>query len=86
MNKGLLLTSALITILIALGCDKPNELFRAPVVGIVQNNQVPILIKATDAGKVRIEYQKPDAENSSFTEWGTLSDTTGRFLRWYRGP
>ncbi len=60
-----------------MGCDKPNELLRAPVVGIVLDNQVPILIKATDAGNVRIEYQKLDAENSAFTEWGTLSETNG---------
>ncbi len=77
MNKRLLRISALIIILIAWGCDKPNELLRAPVVGIVQNNQVPILIKVANAAKVRIEYQKADAENSAFTEWGTLSDMNG---------
>jgi len=43
----------------------------------VQNSQVPILIKATNAGRVRIEYQKPDAESSAFSEWGTLSDMNG---------
>lgn len=77
MNKRLLRISALIIILITSGCDTPNELFRAPVVGIEQDNQVPVLIKATNAGKVRIEYHKPDTENSTFTEWAALSDMNG---------
>ena len=83
MDRRLLRVSALFIILIVWGCGKPNELLRAPVVGIVQNNQVPILIKATNTGIVRIEYQKPDAENSAFTEWGTLSDMNGSSTNLY---
>jgi len=77
MDGRRLRISALLIVLIASGCDKPYELSRAPVVGIVQNSQVPILIKATNAGRVRIEYQKPDAESRAFSEWGTLSDVNG---------
>lgn len=74
MNKRVLQFTALMIFLVVTGCGEPNELFRAPVVGIGQNNQVPILIKAKGSGKARIEYQKPDAEKSVFTEWGNLSD------------
>jgi len=75
MNKIFLRASMLIAVLSILGCDKANELLRAPVVGVVQNNQVPILIKATNAGNVRIEYQNADEANSAFTEWNRLSDS-----------
>jgi len=44
-------------------------------VGLVQDNQVPVLIKATNAGQARIEYQKIDSKDRAFTEWGTLSET-----------
>ena len=74
MNRTFLRVSMLGMVLSIWGCDKPNHLFRAPVVGIVQNNQVPILIKATNAGKVRIEYQNVDEANSAFTEWNRLLD------------
>ena len=74
MNKIFLRVSMLTMVLSIWGCDKPNELSRAPVVGIVQNNQVPILIKATNAGNVRIEYQNADEANSTFTECNRLSD------------
>ena len=74
MNISFLRVSMLSMILSIWGCDKPNELFRAPVVGIVQNNQVPILIKATNAGKVRIEYQKADETSSALTDWSKLSN------------
>jgi len=74
MNKRVLHFAALMVTMAALGCGEPNELFRAPVVGIVQNDQVPILIKAKRPGKVRIEYQKPETEKSAFTEWRNLSD------------
>jgi len=74
MNRTFLRASMLIMVLSIWRCDKPNDLFRAPVVGIVQNNQVPILIRATNAGKVRIEYQKADEANSTFSEWHRLSD------------
>ena len=77
MKKRVLRISALIIILTVSGCDKSNELYRTPVVGIAQNEQVPILIKATNLGQVRIEYQKYDAENSAFTEWGSLSEMNG---------
>jgi len=36
------------------GCAKPNALFQTPMVGIMQNNQVPILVKGISQGKVRI--------------------------------
>ncbi len=58
-----LLKAFIVIMLISLmGCDKakPNRLFRSPVVGLIQNNQVPILIKATNVGNVRIGYQKAD--------------------------
>jgi alkaline phosphatase D len=65
---------SLIIVLSACGCVSPNELLRAPVVGIPQNNQVPILVKAISDGDVRIEYHETDHSFSSFTEWKQLSD------------
>ena len=85
MNKRLLRVSALIMVLSIWGCEKPNELFRAPVVGIEQNNQVPILIKATNIGNVRIEYQKANKSLTNLTDWNKLTDanafTTNLILR-----
>ena len=85
MNKRLLRVSALIMVLSIWGCEKPNELFRAPVVGIEQNNQVPILIKATNIGNVRIEYQKANKLLTNLTDWNKLTDanafTTNLILR-----
>jgi len=74
MNRTFLRLSILAMVLSILGCDKPNDLLRAPVVGLAQNNQVPILITATNAGKVRIEYQKTDEASSTFSEWNRLSE------------
>ena len=56
------------------GSDKPNELFRSPVVGLIHNNQVPILIKGANDGKVRIEYHYTDGSLSNFTDWDTLTE------------
>ena len=50
-----------------------NTLLRNPVVGVLQNNQVPILVKGTQTGLVRIEYYGIKDTISSFTEWGRLS-------------
>jgi len=66
-----------ILFLFACGRKEPNELLRQPVVGIIQNNQVPILIKAIAEGKVRIEYRTTDESPGRFTEWEKLSDSYG---------
>ncbi|MCH8940905.1 MAG: alkaline phosphatase D family protein [Bacteroidetes bacterium] len=57
-------------IIFALGS---NGLARSPIVGIIQNNQVPILVKGTAPGNVRIEYHEVNNSVSKFTEWGSLS-------------
>ena len=74
MIRNKLIVLSLIIMLSACGCVSPNELFRAPVVGIAQNNQVPILVKVISDGDVRIEYHKTDHSSSSLTEWKQLSD------------
>ena len=50
-----------------------GTLLRSPVVGVMQANQVSVLVKGTQAGLVRIEYHKIGDTTSSFTEWGRLS-------------
>ena len=67
------------------GSDKPNELFRSPVVGLIHNNQVPILIKCMNDGDVRIQYQILDGSSSHLTDWSELTElnsyTTNIFLQ-----
>lgn len=63
--------------LVLFGCSKkePNDFLRQPIVGIIQNSEVPILIKTIYKGKVRIEYKKADESSSTFTNWKMLSDS-----------
>jgi len=63
-----------IFIFVACSNQKSNDFLRLPMVGIIQNNEVPILIKTISEGKVRIEYKKQDESQSTFTEWQTVSD------------
>ena len=63
-----------IFIFVACSNQKSNGFLRLPMVGIIQNNEVPILIKTISEGKVRIEYKKQDESQSTFTEWQTVSD------------
>ncbi len=63
-----------IFIFVACSNQKSNDFLRLPMVGIIQNNEVPILIKTISEGKVRIEYKKQDKSQSTFTEWQTVSD------------
>ncbi|MEO8399297.1 MAG: alkaline phosphatase D family protein [Ignavibacteriaceae bacterium] len=68
----------LLLILVVSGCGrkKPNDFLRLPMVGIIQNSEVPILIKTISEGKVRIEYKKADESSSTFrTNWKILSDS-----------
>jgi len=58
------------SIILALGSA---GLSRSPIVGIIQDNQVPILVKGTAPGNVRIEYHDVDSSVSKFSEWGSLS-------------
>jgi len=58
------------SIIFALGSD---GLSRSPIVGIIQNNKVPILVKGTAPGNVRIEYHEVNSSISKFSEWGSLS-------------
>ena len=87
MNNRLLKAFIVIMLISLMGCDKakPNRLFRSPVVGLIQNNQVPILIKATNVGNVRIGYQKADKLLITLTDWNKLTDsnefTTNLILR-----
>lgn len=53
-----------------------NTILRSPVVGVMQNNQVPVLVKGTQVGNVRIEYYELSDTISSFTEWERLSFST----------
>jgi len=62
-------------IIVACSSNKSNDFLRQPMVGIIQNNEVPILIKTINEGKVRIEYKKNDESTSTFTKWQTLTKT-----------
>lgn len=64
-----------IFIFVACSSKKENDFLRLPMVGIIQNNKVPILIKTISEGKVRIEYKTFDASNSTFTKWQNLSNS-----------
>ena len=72
------ISTILFIILIFTACSskKSNNFLRQPMVGIIQNNEVPILIKTISEGKVRIEYKKNDESNSTFTKSQTLSKTS----------
>lgn len=67
----------LFLILVLFGCSRkePNDFLRQPIVGIIQNNEVPILIKTISKGKVRIEYKIDYESTGTFTKWGMLSDS-----------
>lgn len=52
---------------------KVNTILRSPVVGVMLDNQVPVLVKGTQAGLVRIEYHELSDSVSFFTEWERLS-------------
>ncbi|MBI9060167.1 MAG: alkaline phosphatase D family protein [Labilibaculum sp.] len=64
-----------LSFIVACSSKKENDFLRLPVVGIIQNNEVPILIKTISEGKVRIEYKKNDESPSAFTKWQTLTKT-----------
>ena len=49
------------------------ELSRSPIVGIIQDNQVPIKVKGTSTGNVRIEYFEGNDSVSNFSQWEYLS-------------
>ena len=70
------ITTILLLILIPFACSRKesNDLLRQPVVGIIQNNQVSILIKTIAEGEVRIEYKRTDESPGRLTEWEKLSD------------
>ncbi|MDA3860538.1 MAG: alkaline phosphatase D family protein [Melioribacteraceae bacterium] len=61
--------------IVACSGKKENDFLRQPMVGIIQNNEVPILIKTISEVKVRIEYKKNDESPSAFTKWQTLTKT-----------
>jgi len=52
-----------------------NAILRSPVIGIIQGNQVPVLIKGTQTGLIRIEYHEVGDTTISYSEWGRLSFT-----------
>lgn len=56
------------SVFVACGGNEPNDFLRLPMVGIIQNHEVPILIKTILEGEVRIEYKKNDEQNSTFTK------------------
>lgn len=52
-----------------------NTLLQKPIVGIMQNDQVPVLIKGVSKGEVRINYKETTETTISSSEWGNLSNT-----------
>ena len=67
----------IISILAACSDNRSNDFLRQPMVGIIQNNEVPILIKTISEGKVRIEYKKSDVESTSYTDWSSVTEENG---------
>ena len=53
--------------------NKQNDFLRLPMVGLILNNEVPILVKTISDGKVRIEYKKSDVDSTSFTDWNSVN-------------
>ncbi|PCI46551.1 MAG: hypothetical protein COB49_08235 [Alphaproteobacteria bacterium] len=53
-------------------CDISNSLSRLPVVGLVQNKTIPILIKAANKGRARVEYRKTDDDRTMLSPWFEL--------------
>ena len=47
----------------------PNTLLRAPIVGLIVDQQVQISLKAASKGKLRIAYREAGDEESRFTAW-----------------
>ena len=58
-----------------LGCAGQNALFQEPIVGIMQDNQIPVLVKGITDGGVRINYKTVDEQTSVSTEWKNLSES-----------
>jgi len=77
MIRKTLIVLFFVSIFITCSSKEPNDFLRKPMVGIIQNNEVPILIKTISDGKVRIEYKKNDEPNSTFTKSKTLNKTNG---------
>ena len=50
-----------------------NMILRSPVVGVMQDNQIPVLVRGARTGLVRIEYYGLGDTVSFFTEWSRLS-------------
>jgi len=63
--------------LVVIGCSQvsTNSFLRTPMVGIIQDNAVPILVKTTGYGKVRIEYMIEGDSRSSFTRRVFVSES-----------
>ena len=60
-----------------------KTLLRSPVVGVMQDDQIPVLVKGAQVGRVRIEYRASGDTTSAFTEWARLSfssDLSGSFF------
>jgi len=68
MIRKILAILFIVSVFVACGSKEPNDFLRLPMVGIIQNNEVPILVKTISEGKVRIEYKKNDESNSTFTK------------------
>jgi phosphodiesterase/alkaline phosphatase D-like protein len=73
MSKKII--AVLIILIVISSCNniKTNKFLRLPMIGIIRNNEVPILIKTVSEGKVRIEYKKQNGNYSSFTDWNSVS-------------
>ena len=50
-----------------------NDLSRLPIVGLIQDNQVPIKVKGMSPGNIQIEYFEGNDSVSIFSDWEYLS-------------
>lgn len=68
------ITIVIIVLFVCISCNNnSNGFLRLPMVGIIQNGEVPILVKTISDGRVRIEYKKSGVESTKYTEWNNVT-------------
>lgn len=75
MTNNFHLYSFLFLLFSTSGCEKQNTLSQAPIVGIMLNDEVPILVRGVSSGEVRINYKEASESTESSTEWENLSSS-----------
>ena len=77
MIRKILITLVATLLIVSCSNQKQNRFLRLPMVGLIINNEVPILVKTIEDGKVRIEYKKDGDEKTFKTEWNNVTNANG---------